>query len=86
MKTKLIAIGNSRGVRIPAALIRQAGLTDQLDLTVTDGGILLRASPVDPRAGWAEAIAAATEEDLAPLEDWDFPNSFDDEEWTWDED
>ena len=83
MKTKLIAIGNSRGVRIPAALIRQAGLSDQLDLTLTDGGILLRASPVDPRAGWAEAIAAATEEDLALFADDFVLNDFDKHEWKW---
>ncbi|CAN5447473.1 hypothetical protein BH24DEI1_BH24DEI1_14940 [soil metagenome] len=57
----LIQIGNSKGVRIPKALIEQAGLgNSELELKVVRGGLLIR--PVkQPRQGWGEAIKAAVE-------------------------
>lgn len=57
---ELIQIGNSKGVRIPKALIEQAGLEgSELELKVVRGGLLIR--PVkQPREGWAEAVEAAT--------------------------
>jgi antitoxin MazE len=54
MKTRLIRIGNSRGVRLPKPLILQAGLTDDVELRVREGAIVI-ASAGRPRAGWAEA-------------------------------
>lgn len=51
-----ILIGNSRGIHIPAALIKQAGLEGcELEVTVVEGGLLLR--PVKPvRQGWKAAF------------------------------
>ncbi|MGE0555689.1 MAG: AbrB/MazE/SpoVT family DNA-binding domain-containing protein [Gemmatimonadales bacterium] len=82
MKTRarLVRIGNSRGVRLPKPLIEQAGLSDDVELDVREGAIVIR--PADgPRAGWAAAaadLAAAGSE----LLDAPTPTSFDDE-WTW---
>ncbi|UCH27384.1 MAG: AbrB/MazE/SpoVT family DNA-binding domain-containing protein [Trueperaceae bacterium] len=58
---ELIRIGNSRGVRIPKALIDQAGLEGgELELKVVRGGLLIR--PLKrPRQGWREAVDAALE-------------------------
>ncbi len=54
MKSKLVRIGNSRGVRLPKPLIEQAGLADQVELRVREGAIII--SPAKgPRDGWAEA-------------------------------
>ncbi len=87
MKTKLIQIGNSRGVRIPKALIEQAGLNGAIEMEARDGEIVLRARH-HPRAGWDEAMRKAvqkhgnelSQEDL----DWlGFSNEFDEKEWTW---
>jgi antitoxin MazE len=55
---KLTKIGNSRGVRLPKALIEQAGLIDEVELTVRDGEIII-ANHRHPRQGWAEAMEAA---------------------------
>lgn len=82
MKTraKLVRIGNSRGVRLPKPLIEQAGLSDEVELDVREGAIVIR--PADgPRAGWAESAAelAATGSELL---DAPTPTAFDDE-WTW---
>lgn len=42
-------IGNSRGVRIPKALLEEAELTDEVEMRVVDGE--LRISPVEPASG-----------------------------------
>jgi antitoxin MazE len=87
MKTKLVAIGNSRGVRIPAALIEEAGLTDDVEIRVEGKSVVVCALPRRPREGWAEALAAMSKEELDVSADMlDFPNAFDETEWTWDED
>ena len=62
MKALLVPIGNSRGVRIPKPLIEQCGLTDEVDLDVQDGTILIRAPRVRPRAGWTKAFARKARE------------------------
>lgn len=82
MKTKarLVRIGNSRGVRLPKPLIEQAGLSDEVELDVREGAIVIRPSE-GPRTGWADAAAAlaATGADLL---DAPTPTTFDDD-WTW---
>jgi antitoxin MazE len=58
MKTHLVRIGNSRGVRVPKPLIEKAGLTEEVELRVQEGGIVIaRAS--SPRSGWADAAREA---------------------------
>ena len=82
MKAKLIRIGNSRGIRLPKALIEAAGLGDEVDLEVHDGELVIRRIK-RVREGWetaAKAAAASGEDKLV----WpEFPNRFDDEEWEW---
>ena len=58
---ELVKIGNSKGVRIPKALIEQAGLEgSELELRVVRGGLLIR--PLKgPRQGWDEAVKVALE-------------------------
>ena len=54
--THLVKIGNSKGIRIPKALIEQARLEGkELDLKVVDKGILVTHSR-KPREGWNKAI------------------------------
>ncbi|MGC9196603.1 MAG: AbrB/MazE/SpoVT family DNA-binding domain-containing protein [Syntrophobacteraceae bacterium] len=54
MKTRLIRIGNSCGIRLPKPLIAQVGLTDEVELRVRDGAIVIESVPA-LRAGWAQA-------------------------------
>ena len=81
MKTELVPIGNSRGIRIPKALIEQIGLKHTVEITVRPGGLLI--SPVDgrPRQGWAEAFVAAGRSSLL-LPDC-IENLWDADEWEW---
>lgn len=82
MKTRLIRIGNSRGVRIPKPLIEQAGLGDDVELRVTDGAIVV-ARLRRPRERWAEAAAELVARGDAGLLDPPTATRFDDEEWEW---
>jgi antitoxin MazE len=83
MKTSLVRIGNSQGVRIPKAIIEQCGLTAEVDLSVKGGAVVIAASR-KPRAGWAEAFKRMAEAgDDALLIPDDLPNEFDEKEWTW---
>jgi antitoxin MazE len=82
VKTKLVQIGNSRGVRIPKPLIEQAGLTDEVELRITEGGILIEAVRT-PRAGWEEAAKRQRENGEDGLLDDPTPTAFDDEGWAW---
>jgi antitoxin MazE len=84
MTTKLIQIGNSKGVRLPKSLIEQAGLRDDVEIELGGGQIVLRA-PKSARAGWDEAFAKAVALHGQDADsDWlDAPNDFDRTEWTW---
>ena len=80
MKISVIPIGNSRGVRLPKAVLDECKFTDAAELTVEDGRVVL--TPVHaPRAGWAEAFAADATGKLNPEDrDWlDAPLDAEDE-------
>jgi antitoxin MazE len=82
MKTHLIRIGNSSGVRLPKPLIDQAGLTDEVEIRVEGSAIIIeRAATL--REGWAEAAQKmhALGEDV--LLDPIIATEFDEKEWEW---
>jgi antitoxin MazE len=84
MEVKLVAVGNSRGIRIPKALIEECGLGDTVELYV-DHNRLIIAPHRWPREGWRESFARAAQ--AGPrntlLLEGVVPNQFDEEEWTW---
>ncbi len=81
MKTKLVRIGNSRGVRLPKVLIEQAGLEEDVQLEVQGNTVVIRAL-ASTRAGWAEAAAALAATKRGLLDDVT-PTVFDEDDWTW---
>ncbi len=82
MKSKLVRIGNSRGIRLPKSLIEQAGLTEEVDLEVRDGEIVIT-SAEQPRTGWADAARVLADRGEDRMLDAPTPTRFDEEEWTW---
>ena len=82
MKTRLVKIGNSRGVRIPKPLIEEAGLENEVEMRVVEAGILIEGSP-DARVGWDEAARRVRERGDDRLIDEVVPTEFDRTEWTW---
>ena len=82
VKAKVIRIGNSKGVRIPKALIEQANLGDEVELEVKEGKLIMR--PIaNPREGWEEDLAAMSEEEKEILDITSLSNEWDETEWEW---
>ena len=79
MKSRLVQIGNSRGVRLSKAVLDHAALSEDVEIIAEPGVIQIR-SATRPRAGWAEAAAGV---DPSPLLDGPTGSTFDDSEWTW---
>ena len=82
MKTRIVRIGNSQGIRIPKPLLEQAGLPEEVNLRAEAGRIVITPAAV-PRSGWAEAAAAAHANADDTLLDAPTSTRFDREEWTW---
>ena len=93
MRTSIVTIGNSKGVRIPKALLEQLKFEKTVEFEILPDGLLLRPVPEKqenpPRAGWEEifqaALASGEDDDAAEFADWN-ENSltrFDEEEWEW---
>lgn len=82
MKTKIIQIGNSRGVRIPKPLLEQAGLEGDVELRVVESGIMIE-GVAEPRAGWAKAAAELQERGEGGLLDAPVSTDFDASDWVW---
>jgi len=81
IKSKIIRIGNSQGVRIPHMLLQQLRLNSEVEMSVQDDQLIIRAAQ-RPRAGWEIQFArvAAPEPDVemaADLSEWDGT------EWKW---
>ena len=82
MKARIVKIGNSRGVRLPKALLEQSGLGEEVELRVQPGAILIQ-SASQPRAGWSDAAHRLATEELGGLLDPPTPTAFDESEWRW---
>jgi antitoxin MazE len=80
MKTSLIRIGNSKGIRIPKPILEQCGLEDQIEMVVRDRALIIKPAG-GLREGWNEAFGQAAE-DEALLPD-DASAEWDAAEWRW---
>lgn len=85
METQLIQIGNSRGIRLPKALIEQIGLGDKVELRVENGKIII--GPLNqPRKNWDNAfkmMAEAGDDQLLDSDIATHSSQWDDSEWKW---
>ncbi len=62
---KLISIGNSKGIRLPKAILQKYGFADSLVLEEREQGILLRKKETN-KLSWKETYQAIAKE----KEDW----------------
>lgn len=82
VKTKLVRIGNSQGIRIPRVVVEQTGLEGELELEVRDRQLVVR--PKSRRAGWEDRFREmARRRDDRPLWPEAALTSFDEKEWEW---
>jgi antitoxin MazE len=84
MKTSIVTIGNSQGIRIPKILLEQSKLSGEVELEVRGESIIIKPAR-KPREGWAEQFQKALAENSEDEELFgeNITNRFDEEEWEW---
>ena len=83
IKTRLIRIGNSQGIRIPRVVVEQTGLQGELELEVRRRQLVVRAAS-RPREGWEDQFRQMADRgDDRPLWPEGALTSFDEKEWEW---
>jgi len=84
MKTRIVRIGNSQGIRIPKPVLEQVGLPEEVELEVTDNTIVIRPA-TRPREGWAEEFRTMADSGDDGLLDVEAvrTSTWDEEEWEW---
>ncbi|HEU4692260.1 MAG TPA: hypothetical protein VFS23_28045 [Vicinamibacterales bacterium] len=81
-RTRIVQIGNSKGIRVPKMLLEHAQLPDEVELQAEQGRLIVRAAR-GARAGWAEAAKQMHARGEDQLLDAATPSRFDDTEWRW---
>jgi antitoxin MazE len=81
-KTRIVQIGNSKGIRVPKVLLDYAQLPDEVEVQADSGRLIVRAARA-PRAGWADAAKAMHRRDDDRLLDVPTSSQFDAKEWRW---
>jgi len=84
LRTRIVKLGNSRGIRIPKLLLEQAGMDRDVEVEVRSGELIVRALH-HPRAGWdemcKEIVSSGDGElldgDEIPQTEWEI------NEWEW---
>jgi len=61
MLAHLVSIGNSKGIRIPATLLRQYDIQDEVELLPGKDEIVIRPVSRKPREGWDKAFMLMNE-------------------------
>ena len=84
MKTRLVRIGNSQGVRIPKPLLEQVGLSGEVEISAEDDALVIRPAR-KPRASWATAFQRMAQRGEDALVDDVVPSlsAWDEDEWQW---
>ena len=84
MKTRIVRIGNSRGVRIPKLLLQQTGLGEEVTIEAEGTQLVIRPA-VRPREGWDEAFRrmALAGDDRLLDGDLTSTSKWDESDWQW---
>ena len=84
LKTRIVRIGNSQGIRIPKILLEQAELSNEIEIEVQGDQLIVR-SIHGTRKGWDEKFAEMAEQgDDRPLDsEVTSLSRWDKDEWEW---
>lgn len=84
LKTRIIRIGNSHGIRIPKVMLQQVGLADEVEVEAQAGQLIIRPLRV-VRQGWADRFAEmrATGDDQLVEEETLTLTAWEASEWQW---
>jgi antitoxin MazE len=81
-KTRIVKIGNSRGIRVPKILLDQAQLPEEVEVHAEPGRLVIQGAR-RPRMGWGEAARIMVKRAHDALLDEPTGTRFDEEEWEW---
>jgi antitoxin MazE len=82
IKTRIVKIGNSQGIRIPKTLLEQSGIATEVEIQI-EGDTLVIRKATKTRSGWDTAFSVMAEQpddvrlDELTTTDWDRT------EWEW---
>jgi antitoxin MazE len=82
IRTRIVKIGNSQGVRIPKLLLEQSGIHAEVEIEVQGDHLIIRTAP-GLRIGWDKAFAAMAEQQDDVLLDEVDTTDWDQVEWEW---
>lgn len=84
MRTNIIRIGNSKGIRLPKAILEQCQLEDVVEIEVEGNTLIIRRLHA-PRANWSQAFAdmAKNKDDTLLDPDARSATEWDRGEWRW---
>jgi len=82
IRSKVIKIGNSRGIRIPQALLEQVGLTGNVEMTIEGNKLIINPLRLS-RQGWGAQFTAMAEHGDDQLLDQTPATQWEEDEWTW---
>ena len=83
MRAEIIRIGNSRGLRIPKAVLEQCGMKRAVNLEITDHSLIITPCE-ETRSGWTESFELMAKNKDDELLDTDsVTHSWDHAEWQW---
>jgi antitoxin MazE len=82
IRSKIVKIGNSRGIRIPRTLLEQAGLSTEVEITVEHNNLIIH-TVRNPRQEWATKFKAMAEQGDDHLFDITVSTQWEQDEWEW---
>jgi len=84
MRTRIVKIGNSQGIRIPKLLLERSNLAEEVELEAEDNRIII-SSTKQPRHDWERAFREMAERGDDSLLDGDLAaqTRWDEDEWQW---
>jgi len=82
IRTRIVKIGNSQGVRIPKLLLEQSGIHAEVEIEV-EGDYLTIRQARHPRAGWEQAFTQMSQNHDDLLLDEFSTTEWEQVEWEW---
>jgi antitoxin MazE len=84
IRTKLIKIGNSQGIRLSKTLLEQSGIFGEVGIEIQPDGIMIRPiAPLPVRSGWDQAFAIMAQQGDDRLLDEPTATDWEQTEWDW---
>ena len=82
MRTNIIRIGNSQGIRIPKVILEQSHIGTEVDLEFEENKIVISSVSLT-RTGWSDKFRLMAKSGDDKLIDQPSSNHWDEDEWQW---